>query len=312
MGTEPRAASCSTTGSLEAAPRGVEIAYPPARGRTQHAMATAEDRDARSRAFLDGAAIHSAWEEAFLGPDLEPLYDALFDRLARSLAFAPGQRVLDAGCGPCIHAARLARRGAQVVGVDFSGAALARARTLLAQAGLLGSVDLHRGTLLALPFRDASFGAAVCWGVLMHVPDVEGALSELARVLAPGGRLAIMENNVESLHHRLWDRGLRAAKRLLGRPVHEWRRTPSGLEEWRREEHGGLLVRRADQAWLAARCKGLGLAPRERFASQFTELYAHLPAGPLRRAVHAWNRCYAARDASPRLALGNVAIFEKR
>lgn len=272
----------------------------------------AADRDERSRAFLAGAAIHSEWEEAFLGPDLEPLYDALFDRLARGLAFAPGQRVLDAGCGPCIHAARLARRGARVTAVDFSGAALARARTLLSEAGLRGAVDLQRGTLLALPFRDGSFGAAVCWGVLMHVPDLEGALAELARVLAPGGRLAIMENNVESLHHRVLDRSLRAAKRLLGRPIPEWRRTPSGLEEWRSAAQGGLLVRRADQEWLAERCAGLGLVRRERFASQFTELYAHLPPGRLRRAVHAWNRRYVARDGSPRLALGNIAIFEKR
>jgi SAM-dependent methyltransferase len=269
------------------------------------------ERDQRSETFLGGDAIHGEWDADFLGPDLEPLYEALFERIAKGLAFEPGDRVLDAGCGSCVHAARLARRGARVVGVDFSGAALARARTVLGKAGLAGRVDLHRGSLLALPFRDGSFRAASCWGVLMHVPDLDGALAELARVLAPGGRLAIMENNAASLHHRVWDRAVRAAKRVLGRPVHEWRRTPRGLEEWREESGGGLMVRRADQAWLAARCSELGLAPRERFASQFTELYVNLPAGPLRRAVHAWNRRYAARDGDPRPALGNVALFEK-
>ena len=86
----------------------------------------------------------------------------------------------------------------------------------------------------------------------MHVPDLDLALAELARVLAPGGRLAIMENNAASLHHRVWDRAVRAAKRVLGRPVHEWRRTPRGLEEWREAEGGGLMVRRADQAWSAS------------------------------------------------------------
>jgi len=270
-----------------------------------------DDRDRLSSAFLGDDAIHGEWDADFLGADLEPLYESLFDRIARGLAFAPGERVLDAGCGSCIHAARLVRRGARVVGVDFSRAALARAGGFLGRAGLRGRVELHQGSLLALPFRDASFRAASCWGVLMHVPDLESALAELARVVAPGGRLAIMENNVTSLHHRVWDRAIRAAKRLLGRPVHEWRRTPRGLEEWREEAHGGLMVRRADQDWLAARCGGLGLAPRERFASQFTELYVNLPEGALRRAVHAWNRRYAARDGDPRLALGNVAIFEK-
>lgn len=271
----------------------------------------AQDRDHRSEAFLGGDAIHGEWDADFLGPDLEPLYEALFERIAKGLAFEPGDRVLDAGCGSCVHAARLARRGAHVVGVDFSGAALARARAVLGRTGLADRVDLHRGSLLALPFRDGSFRAASCWGVLMHVPDLDRALAELARVLAPGGRLAIMENNVASLHHLVWDRAVRAAKRALGRTVHEWRRTPRGLEEWREESGGGLMVRRADQAWLAARCGELGLAPRERFASQFTELYVHLPSGPLRRAVHAWNRRYVARDGAPRFALGNVALFEK-
>jgi hypothetical protein len=109
----------------------------------------------------------------------------------------------------------------------------------------------------------------------------------------------------------VWDRAVRAAKRVLGRPVHEWRRTPRGLEEWREEASGGLMVRRADQDWLAARCASLGLAPCGRFASQLTELYVHLPTGRLRRAVHDWNRRYAARDGDPRRALGNVALFEK-
>ena len=200
----------------------------------------------------------------------------------------------------------------RVVGVDFSAAALGTARRLLAREGLDGAVALHQADLLALPFRDESFARASCWGVLMHVPEPERALAELARVLAPGGRLALMENNVDSLHHRFVDRGIRATKRLLGRRLHEWRTTPRGLEEWREQEGGGLMVRRTDIDWLVARCGELGLGLQERFAGQLTELYTSLPAHALKRAVYALNRRYFERGGAARWALGNVLIFEKK
>jgi len=269
-------------------------------------------RSRQSESFLGEAGIHEQWEADFLNADIEPLYDAAFARLMDSLGLAAGDRILDAGCGECLHAIRFARRGARVVGVDFSGAALARARARLAREELPGSIALQRANLLALPFRSQSFRSVSCWGVLMHVPDLEQALAELARVLQPGGRLALMENNVRSLHHLVWDRAIRGAKWALGRRLHEWQRTARGLEEWRDGAHGGLMVRRTDIDWLAAFCRSLGLEPVDRFASQFTELYLNLPARPLKRAVYALNARYLARNGDPRWALGNVLIFEKR
>ncbi len=269
-------------------------------------------RAQRARAFLGRNAIHEEWSSQFLHPDLEPLYEAAFGRLGAALSVRPGDRILDAGCGECAHALRFARRGVRVVGVDVSAAALARARTRLAGDGLSGAVELQRANLLALPFRDQSFRFVSCWGVLMHVPDLERALAELARVLAPGGRLALMENNRRSLHHLVWDRGVRAAKWALGRRLHEWTRTPRGLEEWREHGAGGLLVRRTDIEWLCGFCRSLGLELRERFASQFTELYTNLPTRRLKRAVYAFNEVYFERIGDPRWALGNVLVFEKR
>jgi len=212
----------------------------------------ATERTDKSASFLGSTeAIHGAWESDYLNPDLDQFYEAAFDRIVRALDPKPGDRVLDAGCGYGFHAVRLARRGLRVTGVDFSDVALGRARETVARFGLENFIHLEQGSLLALPFPDGTFDHVSCWGVLMHIPDLETALEELARVLRPGGRMAIGENNGRSLHVQVWERILRTAKRALGRRVPPWDWTPRGLEEWREEDGGGLMVRKLDPGFLA-------------------------------------------------------------
>lgn len=136
------------------------------------------------------------------------LYDALRDRAARSigmpsfaeeveavarrLELAPGDVVLDVACGQGNFTVELARRvGPEglVVGLDISRAMLARAAARVRRAGL-ANVLLVRGDALALPFVDAAFARVDCAGGLHQMPDLDRALGELARVTAPGGRLA--------------------------------------------------------------------------------------------------------------------------
>jgi SAM-dependent methyltransferase len=64
-------------------------------------------------------------------------------------------------------------------------------------------VDARVGDAQALPFADGSFDAALAAWMLYHVPDLDRALAELARVLRPGGRLVAVTNAEESLHE-LW------------------------------------------------------------------------------------------------------------
>lgn len=97
-----------------------------------------------------------------------------------------GAKVLDAGCGTGRLAVALAERGvARVWGVDASPEMLAVAR---AKAP---SVGFKQGRLEALPFKDGWFDAAVTW-LVVHLVDRPAAFSELRRVLASGGRLAIV------------------------------------------------------------------------------------------------------------------------
>jgi ubiquinone/menaquinone biosynthesis C-methylase UbiE len=131
------------------------------------------------------------------GPDFGPLaarYDALrpaddnWQEVAEAIVVEgdlAGRRVLDVGCGTGRLAATLAERGAKVWGVDPSEEMLAEARE---RAG--SAIGLKRGVAEALPFRAGWFDRAVLW-LVVHLVDRSLALPELARVLAPGGRLVV-------------------------------------------------------------------------------------------------------------------------
>jgi SAM-dependent methyltransferase len=94
-------------------------------------------------------------------------------------------RVLDAGAGRGTLAARLAAAGYQVTALDESAAFLAYAR----QRWTAQRLRLVRGDVGRLPFAAAAFDAAVCGEVLEHLADDVAAVTELARVLRPGGVL---------------------------------------------------------------------------------------------------------------------------
>ncbi len=114
--------------------------------------------------------------------------DQRWRKLTVRLAVRPGDRVLDGCCGTgdLAVAARAAGAG-EVVGLDFSGAMLERARRK--EPG----IEWIQGDLLALPFEDASFDAATVGFGIRNVDDLGRGLSELRRVLRPGGRVAILE-----------------------------------------------------------------------------------------------------------------------
>lgn len=265
----------------------------------------------KSQAFLAKKGIHQNWESVYLNPDMNAFYDLAYDRIVQALGATPGTSILDAGCGYGFHAIRLARKGLRVTGVDFSQAALDSARPNVEDAGVGDLVTLQQGDLRKLPFPDNSFDYVQCWGVLMHIPEVEPALLELARVLRPGGRLSLMENNMQSLHVRFWEPTVRMVKRALGRGIGAREQTPRGIEEWSESEGGGLMVRKTNMDWLIAFYQDAGLKLIERFPSQFTELYAQLPGRPFRRLVYDFNRKWLKNRRGFASALGNILVFEK-
>src|SRR4051812_18839340 len=147
--------------------------------------------------------------------DYYPTYLAKLTAVRRYLDALPaGTRVLDAGCGEGVIVEEYADR-LQITGVDANYA----------------STHVTTGSLMALPFPDASFDRALCLDVLEHLAyeDQPRALAELHRVLAPGGELFVSIPNLAHLQSRvqflLRGRLIRTAseyKHPGDRPVHEY------------------------------------------------------------------------------------------
>jgi demethylmenaquinone methyltransferase / 2-methoxy-6-polyprenyl-1,4-benzoquinol methylase len=138
---------------------------------------------------------------------IAPRYDLLnhvlsagLDRRWRDIAvdaleLSPGARVLDLCTGTGDLAIATVRRapGSVVVGVDFAGEMLRLGLTKVRALGLGSRIRLVRGDATRIPLADASCdGATVAFGI-RNVAEPGQALVELARVLRPGGRLAILE-----------------------------------------------------------------------------------------------------------------------
>lgn len=128
------------------------------------------------------------WRASALGAITESLEQALVFRLAGPLA---GRHVLDVGCGDGAHVIAAARQGARAVGADRSPAMIGAARQRAAEAGL--PAEFRVADASALPFADGRFDVVLAVTVLCFVRDAPGALREMARVLAPGGRLVLGE-----------------------------------------------------------------------------------------------------------------------
>lgn len=103
----------------------------------------------------------------------------------KALELAPGQRCLDLGAGSGVSTSGLATTGAYVIGVDVSLGMLAQ--------GAGRPEPLLAGDAMALPFRDEAFDAVTISFAIRNLNDVDGGLSEMMRVLKPGGRLVVCE-----------------------------------------------------------------------------------------------------------------------
>ena len=161
-----------------------------------------------------------------------------YDRHARLLSFAqdprwraflvsrlearPVHAVLDVATGTAAVAIELARRyGCTVVGVDQSLEMLAEGHRRVAAAGLADSIDLREARAEELPFEDASFDGLTFTYLLRYVEDPGATMRELARVVRPGGRIAMLEFfHPEGVLPRLgWELYVRAGLPAAGRLI---------------------------------------------------------------------------------------------
>ncbi len=135
-----------------------------------------------------GAFEQAGWSEGRAAPyhhGLGAITSRPIPALLDAAAVSAGTSVLDVATGPGYAAARAAERGGEVVGVDFSPEMLELA------AGLHPNVRFQHADAGSLPFAAGTFDAVIASFLMPHVADLPGVVGELARVLRPGGRLAL-------------------------------------------------------------------------------------------------------------------------
>ncbi len=113
---------------------------------------------------------------------------------------APGERVLDLGSGAgtdSLVAAQMVGEEGHVTGIDMTSAMLAKARAAADQMGVR-NVEFVEGEAERLPFPDESFDVVISNGVIDLIPDKDAVVSELHRVLVPGGRMQIADVTIQN------------------------------------------------------------------------------------------------------------------
>ena len=140
--------------------------------------------------------------------------------LVGRLVLQPDDRVLDVATGTGAVALELVEQhGCSVVGIDRSAEMLGVARSRIAARGLASKIELREARAEALPFADASFDALTVTYLLRYVDDPAATLRELARVVRPGGTMAMLEFGVPPVAaiRALWKLYVRVALPLAGR-----------------------------------------------------------------------------------------------
>jgi len=246
------------------------------------------------------------WDADYYHPISEAYYDEAIVDVLEALGAGAGDTVLDAGCGPGVHAIRAARRGRRVVAVDISEQMLRHARERAGAAGVAGAIEFVKGDLTRLNLG-RTFDHAFSWGVLIHVPDAGDALDRLAAHVSPGGRLALQVLNRDSLDFALE----RLVRRLVGRPLPAAERTPLGTGNWYAYNDGRLWVMRFDRRALERDMRARGFVLKAVRTAEFSELQRRA-GGALRTLLLRFNRLAYRLQLSPRRACTQIFVFEKQ
>jgi len=126
------------------------------------------------------------------------LPDQLFETMLAPLGLAAGHVCLDVGCGPGYVAAAMARRvgtDGRVHGIDVNADFIERSRVVAAEASQHEICTFHHVTDDRLPLPDDTVDRAIAKNVLEYVPDLGTTLTEIHRVLRPGGRLLALDSD---------------------------------------------------------------------------------------------------------------------
>lgn len=194
-------------------------------------MSTPGKGDCRSEAAANRADIAGFFDEMSVGRNEKINANPIvaYEQQVRSVTVLrlldakQGEVILDIGCGNARDILQILRAGAQVVGVDISEGMVSAAKHDLASCGF-DHVMLQVGDATKLHFPDQKFDKILCSEVIEHIPDAQKALTEMWRVLKPGGSVVLSTPNPNSWYgierYIVWQGILR---RKWNHPFDEWR-----------------------------------------------------------------------------------------
>jgi ubiquinone/menaquinone biosynthesis C-methylase UbiE len=256
---------------------------------------------------LDKIETFQSWAQDYYEPAALRYYDRAIAKMLRLLDPRPGSLVIDAGCGTGVHSIRAAKLGFKVRALDISGVVLQTARRNAQEAGVGDRIEFEQADLTHLPFADSSIQNIFSWGVIIHIPQIEQALREMVRVLAPGGRVALQITN-----SRAWDyRGESIARFLLRRPLEGQEKLPMGIGGWCNMHGGQLYNWRIEIKALTKLMRDLGCRRTHRSAAEFTELQRRSSNAAGRTMFRLMNRAWLALHLPPGPAITNLLVFAK-
>jgi len=266
----------------------------------------AQDISDRVKRQMNRPQIHEAWEKTYRTAENERFFEQAYDDFVRFIDQPPGSRALDIGCGICANSVRLAKRGYIVSAADYSEPILIQARENVLRHQLADRITIAREDILNLSYPSDYFDLVLCWGVLMHIPDAERAISELVRVAKPGGFLVLEEINQNAPEARLMRRVWSTLKKNI-----TIRSTPRGFEQTSHFEGETLFWRHANISWLINEfaCRACRLVRRD--SGMLSEMYNYVPGKLPKKMIHSLNRQLAHHLNLPQLAYHNVFIFRK-
>ena len=236
----------------------------------------------------------------------EKYYDEAIPTMLKLMEVPPGATVLDAGCGPGVHSIRVAQQNFQVVAIDISKTMLEEAKKRIEKAGVIDNIKFQQEDLTALSFSDASFEYVFSWGVIIHIHDIEKALNELSRIVAPKGKLALYITNKQALDHPIEA----IARFLLRKPMSGQEKLPMGNGIWYDFNGQRLWVWQFDTNAVTKYIEARGFRKTHHIIGELTENQRRV-GGIIRiLLLKLSNLCYWLK-LPPVIGSTNLLVFEK-
>jgi len=249
--------------------------------------------------------FHLLWEKTYYSDRNNKFYDLAIDKIIKIIKLDTNDKILDAGCGNATHSIRFAKRGYNVLGIDFSDEALKLSQSNVRKENMHKKIELKKESILSLSFQDNLFDVVFCWGVLMHINEYKKGLSELSRVLKKGGFLILGEGNMNSIQSRIakiWKKNHSEERIILNE---------DGLYFWSNSDAGEILVRKTNINWLNKFLMKKELSLYKKLPGQFTSLYTRVQNKFLRNVIYIFNEYWFKIVKNSSLAEANILIYKK-